>query len=163
MQRNTNLDVLCQSDGGLFIHDRRSALQRRVTSRLVQAASAALPRTKSSQLARAWKSRSVDLARKAKKDSSQRVDDANDGQAIVLPRELMTAVLAHLQPVSLAIMACISREWNAAVADDMLWRRFLPVHIRHDAVRGTSSRSSLFAGIAGVLRVEREIMVVRQI
>ena len=127
-------------------------MQRRVVSRLVQAASAALPRAKGSQLARAWKSRSVDLTRQMKKDFARREGDADDTQAIALPQEVMQAILAQLQPVSLGSMACVSREWRAAVADDLLWRRFLPPHTIDDAWRQNCARSTFVAGVRGTLR-----------
>jgi hypothetical protein len=67
----------------------------------------------------------------------------------------MQAILAQLQPVSLGIMACVSREWHAAVADDLLWRRFLPSHMRDDASRRNCARSTVVAGVAGALRCKK--------
>ena len=105
-------------------------------------------------MARVWKSRAVDLTRQAKKGSAPQDGDTDDSHAAALPPEVMRAILAHLQPLSLGRVACVSRDWSAAVADDLLWRRFLPDHMRNDAMGGTCSRSMFAAEVAGALCVK---------
>ena len=125
----------------------RSSLQRGVVNDLVRAAAAVFPRAKGSKLTRAWKARSIDLARIAKKASVLPSDVAGCSSAVALPAEVFEAILSQLQPVSLGNAAAVCRDWRAAVANDALWRRFVPAHIQDDA---RSYRQQFLARVAGM-------------
>ena len=124
----------------------RSSLQRGLVNDLVRAAAAVLPRAKGSRLTRAWKARSVDLARMAKKPSLPPSDVTGCSSAASLPAEVFEAILSQLQPVSLGNAAAVCTDWRAAVANDALWRRFLPAHMRDDA---QNYRQQFLARVAG--------------
>mmetsp|Transcript_70560 Transcript_70560/g.223562 ORF Transcript_70560/g.223562 Transcript_70560/m.223562 type:complete len:332 (+) Transcript_70560:57-1052(+) len=87
--------------------------------RLVQAASARLPKQKRLQLAALYKQVAVARQRRIRGQERAATEHKHEYE---VPWELMPLVLGHLDPVSVLRAGAVCRAWRTCAMDDSLWR-----------------------------------------
>ncbi|KAK9812669.1 hypothetical protein WJX72_001589 [[Myrmecia] bisecta] len=87
---------------------------------LVKEASRVLPAAQRAELQRHYKAACVAARRMEKRT------DTNDPEVpsafVHLPEEVLEVILQHLDPLSLACAACVSRDWAGVAVRDHLWK-----------------------------------------
>ena len=107
---------------------------------LLSAVARTFPQSKKAEMAREYKSKTLQLARDAKRQ--QRSQQQQQPVSLLsLPRECIDGICDHLDPISLTALMCACRQLHTAIATDhLLWSKWNVLVLRHG--RNTSSSSS---------------------